>query len=230
MAVYCTELQTRVLYQICQECETKTCRRLRDSVYSTIVIGIDQSYQDTGVSICADGVLKNLSHFEYPSGCDNSYKRFVIKSRLEHLLSRMQYKARKVVVVIERIRLQSQGFLNIDYIKSIGALNAVIVDTARLFNIEVYSVDTRCWKSQVVGTSKEQNNKWGIDPKKWPTIQFIIKQGYEDKIKVPVSGRKKKGVIEAKGERFTYNDNIADSACIALFWFRGDRTKLILEH
>lgn len=233
MSVICPESGMAVIYQFCMECETKTCKRSirkETNMYKTIVIGIDQSYQDTGVSICADGDLKNLSHIEYPSGCENSYKRYIIRERLNILLAKMANKANKVIIVIERIRLQSQGFINIDYIKSIGALNATIVDIATLHNIEVYSVDTRCWKSTVVGTSKEERNKYGFDPKKWPTIKYIIGKGYEDYIKFPVSKQKKKAVIEKNGERYTYNDNIADSACIALYYFIGDKDKLQKEH
>lgn len=199
-------------------------------MYKKIVIGIDQSYQDTGVSIAADGELKNLSHITFPTDCSNSYKRFIIRERLNVLFNKIKYKAEEVVVIIERIRLQSQGFINIDYIKSIGALNATIVDAAVLYNLEVYSVDTRCWKSSVVGTSKEQQNRYGFDPKKWPTIQYVINLGYEDYIKCPVSVKKKKAVIIKGDERFTYNDNIADSACITLFGFVGDKSKLQLEH
>lgn len=230
MSVVCPESGMPVIYQFCMDCDTKTCRKGRTYMYNKIVIGIDQSYADTGISICVDGVLKNLSHIEYPANASNSEKRLLIKERLNDLFQRMKYKAKEVVVIIERIRLQSQGFINIDYIKSIGALNATIVDVALLYNLKVYSVDTRCWKSNVVGTSKEEQNKYGFDPKKWPTIKYIIRLGYEDYIKFPVSKQKKKAVIERNGERFTYNDNIADSACIALYGFVGDQSKLQLEH
>jgi hypothetical protein len=136
-----------------------------------------------------------------------------------------------VYVIIERIRLQSQGFINIDYIKSIGALNAVIVDCAKQYGLKVYSVDTRAWKSAIVGTSKPMNNKYGINPEKWPTIQFIRRMGFEDKILIPVSKRKKTGVIIIDGERYTFNDDAADSACIALYGFLPqNKQKLLLEH
>ena len=48
-------------------------------------------------------------------------------------------KSKNIICVIERIRLRSQGFLNINYIKSIGALNALIVDLMYEYNIKVYS-------------------------------------------------------------------------------------------
>lgn len=228
MSKYCPAYGRVVLYLDCLECDDKICRKEK-VMYNKIVIGIDQSYADTGVSICADGVLKNLSHIDFPSNSSNSLKRQIITSKLDALIERLKSKTKHLVVIIERIRLKSDGFINIDYIKSIGALNATIVDVATKHGIEVYSVDTRAWKSQVVGTSKPLTNKYGFDPKKWPTIKYIIKQGYEGYIKFPVSKQKKKAVIERGGERFSYNDNIADSACIALYGFRGNPEQLKKE-
>lgn len=200
-----------------------------------IIIGIDQSYKNTGISICKNGELTNIRSIHLTSLKDNSSKRKHLGKVLYTLFSKVskiaKYEVLEVYVIIERIRLQSQGFINIDYIKSIGALNAVIVDCAKEFNLSVYSVDTRAWKSAIVGTSKPQKNKYGIDPEKWPTIQFICKMGYEKKILLPVSNRKKKGVIIKNGERYTYNDDAADSACIALYGFLPkNKQKLELEH
>lgn len=228
MSKYCPAYGRVVLYLDCLECDDKICRKEK-KMHNKIVIGIDQSYADTGVSICVDGQLKNLSHINFPSNATNSLKRQIINSRLDALIDRMKQKTKELVIIIERIRLKSDGFINIDYIKSIGALNATIVDVATKHEIEVYSVDTRAWKSQIVGTSKPLPNKYGFDPKKWPTIQYIIKQGFEEYIKIPVSKQKKKAVIEQDGERYTYNDNIADSACIALYGFRGNYDKLKRE-
>lgn len=200
-----------------------------------IIIGIDQSYSNTGISICKNGELINIRSIHLTSLKDNSSKRKHLGKVLYTLFSKVSKIANtdvtEVYIIIERIRLQSQGFINIDYIKSIGALNAVIVDCAKEFNLPVYSVDTRAWKSAIVGTSKPQKNKYGIDPEKWPTIQFVCKMGYEEKILIPVSKRKKKGVIIKNGVRYTYNDDAADSACIALYGFLPkNKQKLELEH
>jgi hypothetical protein len=188
-----------------------------------IIIGIDQSYQDTGISVAYNGTLKAaISCYLKPLG-DNSSKRKALKDKLYHVFTKVSQKASdkptEVSAIIERIRLQSQGFINIDYIKSIGALNAMIVDVAKEFNYPVYSVDTRNWKSKVVGTSKEKENKYGIDPKKYPTILWCIKNGYENKILIP-SGRKKKGIVKyINGIPYTYNDNISDSIAICMYGF-----------
>ena len=193
------------------------------SVISKIVIGIDQSYKNTGISVSADGKIKNISNLRLDCFENNSERRQRLKDKLSKVFEKYFLLADKygaeLMIIIERIRLRSEGFLNIDYIKSIGALNSIIIDCAYEFGIPVYSVDTRAWKSQIIGTSKPQNNSYGIDPKKWPTIKWLISQGYESKLIRPVNGRKKKGVIEKKGKRFTYDDDAADSACISLYGF-----------
>ena len=198
-----------------------------------IVIGIDQSYQDTGISIAFNGKIKMISHKYLKDLKTNCEKREVLQKRLFDVFSSVHQLQKEynavVVVIIERIRLQSQGFLNIDYIKSIGALNALIVDTAWTFSFPVYSVDTRAWKSAVIGTSKGKSNPYGIDEKKWPTILWLISKGYKDKIKESVNKGRKKGVIEKNGERYTYNDNAADSACIALYGFISKSQQLLKE-
>lgn len=213
------------IYMDCLECEDKPCSRstLRkgetNMKYKKIVIGIDQSYKNTGVSICADGELKKITSWFLKDYKNNSERREVLRKKLDNLLSNIVNKAEEVVIIIERIRLQSQGFLNMDYIKSIGALNSIVVDSAFKYNIKVFSVDTRSWKSQVVGTSKPKENNIGINPEKWPTIQFICKKGFESSIIYKTSKAKKKGVFLINGEKYTYNDDAADSACIALYGF-----------
>lgn len=202
-----------------------------------IVIGIDQSYNDTGVSVFADKKKKAIRSVKLSKCKSNSEKRGVLRDYLSSLLSSVVDIAKRndcdtVICLIERIRLKSAGFLSIDYIKSIGALNALIVDTCAEFDIPVYSVDTRAWKSQVVGTSKAADLRvgkslWsGFDPKKVPTMKWVIRSGWAEDIKEPVGGRKKKAVIVKNGERYTYNDNMADSAGIAMYGFIGDPSKL----
>lgn len=189
-----------------------------------IVIGIDQSYQDTGIAIGCEGRIMNVTDCFTKDLQNNSVKRKELNLKLSNIFSKMSLKVKsghyKVIVIIERIRLQSQGFINIDYIKSIGALNAMIVDLAKEYDFPVYSVDTRAWKSNVIGTSKELNNKYGIDPKKWPTILWCINHGYEDYIINYNVGKRKKGILFTKdGTKYSYNDNRADSIGICLYGF-----------
>ena len=216
------------IYLDCLECDTKECKK---SKYNRVIVGIDQSYNNTGISIAADGKLKKVKSLRLEGLENNSEKRRALASTLDGLLRSVAPRTDEVVCIIERIRLRSQGFLNIDYIKSIGALNSVIVDTCHDHSVTVYSVDTRCWKSQVIGTSKPSQvpNKYGVPDEKWPTVKWLLNQGWENSLIVPVSPRKKKGTFERDGQRFMYNNDAADSAGIAMFGFLGDQDKLQLE-
>lgn len=198
--------------------------------YNKTVIGIDQSYKNVGISICADGKLKKVTSIHLEKVENNSEKRKIIKSRLTRLLENVTTKSKEVICIIERIRLHSQGFLNIDYIKSIGALNALIVDVCYDFSVTVYSVDTRCWKSTVIGTSKGKANDFGVPEEKWPTVEWLINKGFESSILEKVEGRKNKGTFISNGQKWEYNNDASDSAAIALFGFIGNYDRLKEEH
>lgn len=198
-----------------------------------IVVGLDQSYKDTGISISMNGRLKTATHCFTDNLPNNTEKRKALKKMLDKTFSKaIAMKAKhnaKLICCIERIRLKSQGFINIDYIKSIGALNALIVDTAMEYGIQVYSADTRSWKSNVVGTSRGKPNPYGLDEKKFPTIEWCIYKGYDKYIRKYDVGKIKKGIIYEDGIPFTYNDNICDSICISLYPFISGH-KLKREH
>lgn len=194
--------------------------------YTKIVIGIDQSYPNSGITIIADKVIKRISSINTSDCTTNSSKRAKISSELNKVLAKLDGKSKEIICIIERIRLRSDGFINIDYIKSIGALNCLIIDICEKYNVKVYSVDTRCWKSQVIGTSKPKANKYGVPPEKWPTVEWLLKKGFEDKILIEINGRKNKGTFVRDGQKYMYNNDAADSAGIAMFGFIGDPDKL----
>lgn len=207
--------------------------------YKKIIIGIDQSYKNTGISISAQlfsGEIKLLkvSSIYLEGYVSNTAKREYLTKRLRKILEKIYNKSGDIVCIIERIRLRSKGFLNIDYIKSIGALNALIVDTMAFYGIPVYSVDTRCWKSQIVGTSKpgNPNNIWNMEAEKYPTFEWL-KNTYPDllmSVFIDMTGtRKKKNVFEENGKLWKINDDACDSAAISLFGFYGQKDKLQLE-
>lgn len=200
-------------------------------MYHKIIIGIDQSYKNTGISIIADGKIKKVTSKDLTRYETNTERRRALRKTLDGLLRSVTPKADSVVCIIERIRLQSQGFLNINYIKSIGALNALIVDTMSEYEIPVYSVDTRCWKAQVVGTSKPKPNKYGVPEEKWPTVHWVNKQGFKSSILKEVTGRKTKGTfIGSNGTKYMFDNDAADSCAIAMFGVVGDKDKLQEEH
>lgn len=197
--------------------------------YKNVVIGIDQSYKNTGITIVADAevkIVKAINLMEYKS---NYERRRALRKTLSGLLRSVIPKAENIVCIIERIRLQSQGFINIDYIKSIGALNSVIVDTMQEEGVEVYSVDTRCWKAQVIGTSKPEKNRYGVPEEKWPTVKWVIAKGFKNSILKEITGKKKKGTFIKNNTRYMFDNDAADSCGIAMFWFIGDKNKLKLE-
>ena len=194
-------------------------------MYKKLVIGIDQSYTRTGISVAGDGKILKVGYISFePSEC-HSEKRKKVKDKLTKIIKINKSKASQMVIIVERIRQFSGGNLSMDYIKSTGALIGCIVDTASEFDIPVYSADTRSWKSQVVGTSVPKANKYNVDPKKWPTIEYLLKRKdiEEHDILVKVGKRSKKFAKVIKGEKYCYNDDAADSACIALYGFEKGR-------
>ena len=194
-------------------------------MYKKIVIGIDQSYTRTGISIAGDGQLLKVGYIPFePSEC-HSEKRKKVKGILTKIIRSNQSKASQMVIIVERIRQFSGGTLSMDYIKSTGALIGCIVDTAMEFGVPVYSADTRSWKSQVVGTSVPKANKYNVDPKKWPTIEFLLtrRDVREEDLLVVVGKRSKKYAKQIGGVKYCYNDDAADSACIALYGFSKGR-------
>lgn len=199
-------------------------------MYKKAVIGIDQSYNNTGISIAVGRrKLKYTSSLWLDKCQHNTERRDMLMRRIQEVIDLAKSKAKEVVIYIERIRLKSQGFINMDYIKSIGALNACIVDVAKRNGVDVFSVDTRAWKSAVVGSSLPLDNKHGIDSKKWRTILFVEDLIGFDKIAYEVGERVKKGVITKQGKRYKVNDDLCDSACIALYGFEEEQ-KIEEEH
>jgi hypothetical protein len=208
------------IYADCLECDNKLCRKenVKKMKYNKITIGIDQSYKRTGITIIADNQIKKITYIDFKHFANNSEKRGYLREKLDILFKNLSYKSDNIIVVIERIRLRSEGFLNINYIKSIGALNAVIIDCAVKYAYPIYSADTRAWKSKIVGTSKPQNNNYYVDPKKWPTIKYVCSLGHKEDIivKLPENTKIKKYFIY-NGNKCLFNDDAADSCCIALY-------------
>lgn len=201
-----------------------------------IVIGIDQSYADSGIAGIKNKTdilfcrslksVKETTHTEYR----DRMKQFVRKSLYNVI-------GNDIIVIVERIGIRANsGGLSQSYVKSNAALIAAIIDACDVFDIPVYSVDTRVWKKAIVGTSKPLNNKYGIPPEKYPTIKYIRDSGRLSYIVDKYEGKGNKGVISAfnkrTGERYRakLNDNRADSICIAEYGFLTEsEQKLQLE-
>lgn len=165
---------------------------------------------------------------------NNSEKRTVLTNVLSEIMDKVEQLegGSNPLVIVERIRLRSQNFLSEAYIKATGALIANIIDFFHYRNeIPVYSVDTRSWKSQVVGDSRPLKNNYGINPEKYRTIVYLRNKGLLKYIAEEYKGRGKKGVINVKingiSTPCTINDDLADSYCIAMYGFLPkDKQKL----
>lgn len=210
-----------------------------------VCIGVDQSYRRTGVSVSIDGALKLAKSIDLSSFKSKAEKRAAVSRRLSSLLTRIlaRHSPGEVVCVLERVRTFSQKFLSVPYIKSMGALNATIADLMWHDNIACYSVDTRAWKSGVVGYSSPASTKHpealafsrrlDMDPRKAPTALFLHKHYpaifRRDAVR-PVTSRRQRGTFLSKsGIRCEIDDDLCDSACISLSWFCLDPSKFIIE-
>lgn len=198
---------------------------------SKIVIGIDQSYTRTGITVLEDKKILGMHSVNFDGCKTNTEKREHLKHFIESLFD--NYNIDNVMVITERIRLRSQGFLSESYIKSTGALIATIIDIFATYDIPVYSVDTRSWKSQIVGNSKPLENSYGINKEKYRTILYLRSKGLLKHIVEPYTGRGKQGIINVKinGKKTPckINDDLADSYCIAMYGFLPEHKQKLKE-
>ncbi|MFR2035903.1 MAG: hypothetical protein ACLS3T_04470 [Anaerobutyricum sp.] len=198
---------------------------------SKIVIGIDQSYTRTGITVLEDKKILGMHSVNFDGCKTNTEKREHLKHLIESLFD--NYNIDNVMVITERIRLRSQGFLSESYIKSTGALIATIIDVFATYDIPVYSVDTRSWKSQIVGNSKPLENSYGINKEKYRTILYLRSKGLLKHIVEPYTGRGKQGVVNIKinGKKTPckINDDLADSYCIAMYGFLPEHKQKLKE-
>lgn len=200
---------------------------------SKVVVGIDQSYSRTGITVLCDKEIFEMYSLDFKGCKTNTEKRNTLKTELRRIIDMVIYETgiestrEDITIVTERIRLRSQGFLSENYLKATGALIATIIDVADYYMCPVYSVDTRAWKSAIVGSSKPLNNPYGINPEKYRTILYMRNKGLLHWIAEEYKGRGEKGVIWAnrtvRGRkekvRIKVNDDLADSYCIAMYGF-----------
>lgn len=191
-----------------------------------IVIGIDESYTRTGIAV--------LKHMREPiimesvdfKGCkNNTEKRREIRRALFSIIEGLlnDYKPEEIKCIIERIRTFSGGHMSTQYLITTGSLVATIIDVFISYGIPVYSVDTRSWKGQIIGNTKPKENKYGINPNKYPTIEKLKMLGMLKYFIEPYKGRGTKGVVNVRingvKTRCKINDDIADAYCIACYGF-----------
>lgn len=160
-----------------------------------IIMGIDASYTRTGLAIAEDGKLKTVKSIKFKGLKKKTEKRANLKMKVENYIKKYQPE----MIVVERTRQFStndKSFIAMNMLKTGISLLTAIVDVAYEYKIDVYSVDTRSWKSTVVGTSKPKNGN-----KKLPTLEFVKSLGFE--------------VYD--------DDDAADAACIALYYWYANK-------
>lgn len=177
-----------------------------------LVIGLDQSYTDTGLCIAIDGKPKYAESISFKGLKAKPDKRRAVINRLERVVSKFSGKY-QIEIVVEAIRLfsGSQPHISTAYIYSTCALIGAIVDFAYQKGIPVYWVETRSWKKFVLGSSKPSGRKLdGVkDKKKVDSVLYALSIGFGEAISYRVERGKNKGKVR-------YNDNIADAICIAI--------------
>jgi hypothetical protein len=205
-----------------EEKHHKNCifKYVTDELY---ILGIDESYNRTGICLMCDKIPIEFISVDFKNCYNNSDKRKEMRKTIHRIVREYRLDKRNTKCIVERIRLFSQGHLSENYIMSTAGLLASINDVLSQYNIKMYSVNTNSWKTQIVGTTKAQENSYGINPNKYLTIQYLKTKGLLKKIVIPYKGRGTKGVVNVKingvKTRCKINDDIADAYCIACYGF-----------
>lgn len=182
-----------------------------------MVIGLDQSYTDTGVAIAVDGQLKWIGHYNFKGCITKADKRIYLSAMVAKLCRKFQDRY-NVAIVVENIRLFSGQDPHVSraYLSGAYAMLGSLVDMAVQVGISIYCIETRSWKKAVLGSSKNAVTKLeGVkDPKKIASVNYILSLGF-----------KKRLTSVARDGKIKYNDNVADAGCIALSYFRSNKIK-----
>lgn len=207
----------------------------RDVVVDTtydVIIGIDQSYDCTGIAVISDlstgfPRVEDTAKLYLKNECDTPAEaRYMLRSALECMISSLAEEntfqgTKGICVIYERVRLFTAGHIAEEYIKNMSMMVGMIEDLCWQLDIDCYSVDTRAWKSKVVGTTKPLENDKFVDPKKYPTIKYVEEElGIVEDIRdiLPDDTRKRNYLVD-NGIKYVYNDNVADAICIGLYGY-----------
>ena len=202
------------------------------------IIGIDESYNRCGITLMCDKVIVELISVDFKNCINNTEKRSEVKKVLTRMCREYRLDKRNCDCIVERIRLFSQGKISESYIMATSGLVSSIIDTVSDYGIKTYSVNTKTWKSAIVGNSKPLNNPYGINPEKYRTILYMRDRGLLHHIAEEYKGRGEKGVIwanrtltDGKKEkvRVKINDDLADSYCIAMYGFLPENKQKLKE-
>lgn len=119
------------------------------------ILSIDYSYAECGFAIFRNGELERVFRLNFK--ITEQKLGFKLKKKHKRMLLRERLKDINVdIIVLERVRTFSGGFISTAAIIALGELVVTIIDAVE---IPVYSIDTRSWKKAFLGTSKSGSDK-----------------------------------------------------------------------
>ncbi len=198
-----------------QKSEKKPKERMKDK---QCIIGVDQSYTRTGVSIAIKGELVKVTSINLTKIKTKTMKRRAATDFVEKAVKAClrKYEPDNIAIICERVRTFTSGEdLRPNVIKPFAAMTCCFVDMAFDYGVEVWSVDTRAWKNAILGTTKLifEPIEGVSNIQKFGSVRRVIDLGFYDSL-----------VREGRhGAHYTLDDDAADSACIALYGFTKDR-------
>lgn len=195
--------------------------------YRALCLGIDQAYGDTGIAIAGITLDKQIDIIATRAVPPVESKskveyRAKVNTAIRTMLKNYRALGDEFCAICESVRVYTEGNISIRNHLNWGALQGSMHDCLyNTFGASLRIVDTRAWKSAVVGTSKPSDSApTGVDPKKWPTIQCMMHEYDVPKewLTKPLSPRTKKYTWQdEKGNNFTYNSDVADACAIAIY-------------
>lgn len=176
------------------------------------------------MAVCVKGKVRKTYSLDFKGFNSKPQRRSEIRRVLSKILDNClkKYKPEEIIILVERTRTYTQGnIFNDKVISAFYTIIGSIVDVGFERGIKTFSVDTRSWKSKVLGTSKPYVVPFtGVkDPQKILSVKKAISLGFEEELKV----------YKGRGEFKYYNDDLADAICISLYCFSKPPYYLTLE-
>lgn len=122
-----------------------------------IVLGIDQSYTNFGVAVVKNkDELLHIDSYALEKFGDDEVGRVAARKFVESAVKALTNRFKPDIIVVERVRLKNTWGINLNDITCMSQLTCKIIDSA--FPIKVVSVDTRSFKSKVLGNASAKKD------------------------------------------------------------------------
>lgn len=173
------------------------------------VLGVDQSTTKIGFAVVKKGEVVSATTVDLSKLGAHTQRRMAVAQMVKSYLEKYPIR----IVVVERVRLFTHNRIAANTIMLLAAMTSTIVDAAFVTyryktnkygirsleksSIPVYSVDTRAWKNEILGSPKA-------------TKEDAVK--FADRFRHPT-------VIAA----MPMDHNAADAICLAFYPFTGKK-------